>query len=87
MSELLVKRLNERFERRKTVTHVSLASRPKLSGDTDDNIVIATAGSGKARFWVTNDYDLSDIPGSEQARFRLLIVTPADLLARIRKEA
>ncbi len=87
VSALLVKRLNERFARRKTVTHVSLGPRPKLSRDPDDNIVIATARSGKARFLVTNDYDLLDIPGSEQARLRLLIVSPAELLARIREEA
>ncbi len=85
--ELLVKRLTERFARRRTVTHVSLGSRPKISRDPDDNIVIATARSGKARFLVTNDYDLLDIPASEQARLRLIIVTPADLLARIREEA
>jgi len=85
--DLLVKRLAERFARRKTVTHVSLGSRPKISRDPDDNVVIATARSGKARFLVTNDYDLLDIPASEQARLRLIIVTPADLLARIREEA
>jgi len=85
--ELLVKRLTEGFARRRTVTHVSLGSRPKISRDPDDNIVIATARSGKARFLVTNDYDLLDIPASEQARLRLVIVTPADLLARIREEA
>ena len=85
--ELLVKALEERFARRKTVTHVSLGSRPNISRDTDDNIVIATARSGKATFLVTNDYDLLDVPSSEQARLRLIIVTPADLLARIREEA
>jgi putative PIN family toxin of toxin-antitoxin system len=85
--EPLVKALEERFARRKTVTLVSLGSRPKISRDPDDNIVIATARSGKARFLVTNDYDLLDIPASEQARLRLIIVTPADLLARIRDEA
>jgi uncharacterized protein len=85
--DLLAKRLAERFARRKTVTHVRLGSRPKISRDPDDNVVIATARSGKARFLVTNDYDLLDISASEQARLRLIIVTPADLLARIREEA
>ena len=77
----------ERFTRRRTVTHVTLGARPKISRDPDDNIVLATARSGKARFLVTNDHDLLDIPASEQARLRLLIVTPADLLARLREEA
>lgn len=84
--EPLVRRLEERFARRKTVTHVSLGSRPKLSRDPDDNMMIATARSGKAKFLVTNDHDLLDISASEQARLRLAIVTPNDLLVRIRDE-
>ena len=84
--EPLVKRLEERFARRKTVTHVSLGSRPKLSRDPDDNMMIATARSGKARFLVTNDHDLLDISASEQARMRLAIVTPNELLVRLRDE-
>jgi len=84
--EPLVKRLEERFARRKTVTHVNLGSRPKLSRDPDDNMMIATARSGKARFLVMNDYDLLDISASEQARMRLVIVTPNELLVRIRDE-
>src|SRR5258708_6486052 len=67
-----------------TVTHVSLGSRSKLSRDPDDNIMIATARSGKASFLVTNDLDLLEISLRERARLRLEIVTPAELLARIR---
>jgi putative PIN family toxin of toxin-antitoxin system len=85
--ELLVKRLEERFRRRTTVTHVGLGSRPQISRDPDDNVVLATARSGKAKFLVTNDHDLLDIPASEQGRLRIEIVTPADLLARIREGA
>ena len=84
--EPLVKRLEERFARRKTVTHVSLGSRPKLSRDPDDNMLIATARSGKARFLVTNDHDLLDISASEQAKMRLAIITPNELLVRVRDE-
>jgi putative PIN family toxin of toxin-antitoxin system len=86
VSELLVKKLEVRFARRETVTHVGLGSRPKMSRDPDDNIVIATARSGKARFLVTNDHDLLDIPQSAQARLRLTIVNPSELLAHIREE-
>ena len=82
--EALVKRLEKRFANRVTVTHVSLGSRPKLSRDPDDNVMIATARSGKASFLVTNDQDLLEISPREQARLRLEIVTPAELLARIR---
>jgi uncharacterized protein len=84
--EPLAQKLEERFARRKTVTHVSLGSRPKLSRDPDDNMMIATARSGKARFLVTNDRDLLDISASDQARLRLAIVTPSESLLRIRDE-
>lgn len=79
----LVRRLEERFARRKTITHVGLGSRLKVSRDPDDNIMVATARSGRARFLVTNDNDLHDISLLEQARLRLEIVTPNELLARI----
>ena len=82
--EVLIKRLEERFARRITVTRVSLGSRPKLSRDPDDNVMIATARSGKAKFLITNDRDLLDISASEQARLRLAIISPAELLAWIR---
>jgi predicted nucleic acid-binding protein len=49
-------------------------------------MIIATARSGKARFVVTNDYDLLDISAMNQARMRLAIVTPSELLVRIREE-
>src|SRR5207249_1958767 len=86
VSEPLVIRLEKRFARRKTVTNVRLGSRPKVSRDPDDNLMIATARSGKARFLVTNDQDLLDITAQKQARLRLEIVTPNELLARIRRK-
>jgi putative PIN family toxin of toxin-antitoxin system len=82
--DTLVKRLGERFDRRKTVTHVSLGARPKLSRDPDDNVMIATARSGKAEFLVTHDHDLLEISPREQARLRLEIVTPGEFLTRIK---
>jgi predicted nucleic acid-binding protein len=63
----LIKRLEERLIRRTTVTHVRLGSRPNVSRDPDDNIMIATARSGKAQFVVTNDRDLLEILPAEQA--------------------
>ena len=82
--EVLIKRLEERFSQRITVTRVSLGSRPNLSRDPDDNVMIATARSGKAKFLITNDRDLLDISASEQAKLRLTIISPAELLAWIR---
>jgi putative PIN family toxin of toxin-antitoxin system len=80
----LIKRLKQRLTGRSTVTHVRLGSRPTVSRDPDDNIMIATARSGKARFVVTNDRDLLEIPPTEQARLRLEIVTPQAFVAFIR---
>jgi uncharacterized protein len=82
VSEQLVRRLKERFTNRVSVTHVGLGPRPNLSRDPDDNVMIATARAGKARFLVTNDRDLLDIDATEQARLRLTIVTPAELVSR-----
>src|SRR5258708_24011690 len=49
--ERLVKRLEKRFANRITATHVSLGSRAKLSRDSDDNIMIATARSARLALW------------------------------------
>lgn len=80
----LISRLEERLIRRSTVTHVGLGSRPKVSRDPDDNVIIATARSGKARFVVTNDRDLLEIPTAEQSRLRLEVVTPQAFVAIVR---
>ncbi len=82
--ERLIKRLEKRFANRITVTHVSLGARSTLSRDPDDNVMIATARSGRAKFLVTNDHDLLDISQQEQARLRLEIVRPGEFLERIR---
>jgi predicted nucleic acid-binding protein len=68
------------------VTHVSLGSRPNVSRHPDDNVMIATARSGKARFIVTNDGDLLEIPAVEQAKLRLKIITPQEFVAVVRGE-
>jgi putative PIN family toxin of toxin-antitoxin system len=81
----LITLLEDRLSRRSTVTHVSLGSRPKVSRDPDDNVMIATARSGKARFIVTNDRDLLEIPTAEQARLRLQVVTPQAFVAIVRE--
>jgi predicted nucleic acid-binding protein len=47
--------------------------------------MIATARSGKARFIVTNDRDLLEIPTAEEARLRLQVVTPQAFVAIVRE--
>ena len=82
----LITRLEERLMRRSTVTRVSLGSRPNVSRDPDDNVMIATARPGKARFIVTNDRDLLEIPAAEQAKLRLKVITPQEFVAIVGAE-
>ena len=65
------------------VTRVQLGSRPTASRDADDNIILATAIAGKAKFLITNDNDLLDISDREKKRFKFEIVRPAEFLARL----
>lgn len=80
VAEPHIELLAERFDRRRTITHVKLGARPLASRDPDDNLVLATASVGKAKFLVTNDRDLLDIPTTERKRFKFEIVTPTELL-------
>lgn len=83
VGEKKVARLAGRLESRETITHVNLGARATESRDPKDNSVLSTAAAGKARFLVTNDRDLLDIPASQRKKFKFEIVTPADLLTRL----
>lgn len=65
------------------VTRVQLGTRPTASRDADDNIILATAIGGKAKFLITNDRDLLDISHKEKKRFKFEILKPAEFLARL----
>jgi putative PIN family toxin of toxin-antitoxin system len=65
------------------VTRVQLGTRPTASRDPDDNIILATAIVGKAKFLITNDLDLLDISDKEKKRFKFEILKPAEFLARL----
>jgi putative PIN family toxin of toxin-antitoxin system len=81
--EGLVNRFAARLRRRETVTRVGLGTRSTASRDPDDNVMIAAALSGRAKFLITNDHDLLDIPELERRKFRFEIVTPAEFLAQV----
>jgi putative PIN family toxin of toxin-antitoxin system len=83
VEEARVSRFEERLRKRRTVGWVNLGPRPLESRDPDDNLLLATAVAGRAKFLVTNDHDLLDIPAEGRRTFRFEIVTPADLLARV----
>ena len=82
IEENRVERFKNRLEKRETVTHVQLGTRPTASRDADDNIFLATAISGKAKFLITNDRDLLDISENDKKAFKFEILRPAGFLAR-----
>ena len=80
--ELFVNRLL----RRDSVTHVRLGPRSNMSRDPDDNVLLATARAGTAKYLVTNDRDLLDIPASQRRLLKFQIVTPAEFLEEINND-
>lgn len=75
-----IARLQARLMRSPTVTGINLGKRFMLSRDPDDDMLLATAHTGRARYLVTNDRDLLEIPSKERRGFRFEIVRPAELL-------
>jgi len=69
-----------RMEAASTVTRVNLGKRFMFSRDPDDNTLLDTAHTGRARYLVTNDRDLLEIPAKDRRSFRFEIVRPAELL-------
>jgi putative PIN family toxin of toxin-antitoxin system len=59
---------------------VNLGQRYGFSRDPDDNLLLATAAAGKAKFLVTNDKDLLDLPPTVKRQFKFKIVTPEEFL-------
>ena len=83
MGPALVEEWRLRFEQDSRVTVVRMGASYTESRDPDDNIVLATALAGKARFLVTNDRDLLDLPIGFQRRQPFEIVNPQQFLRQI----
>src|SRR4051812_11756218 len=62
MDQGLIEQWRLRFEGDPRVTVVRLGRRYTESRDPDDNLLLATARSGKAHSLITNDRDLLDLP-------------------------
>lgn len=77
-----IEKLNHILLNYPIATLVQLGMRPTASRDADDNIFLATAIAGKAKFLITNDRDLLDISAKEKKQFKFEILTPAEFLAR-----
>ena len=83
VEEPRVQRLAERIRRRTTVTVVNLGPRFTMSRAPDDNLMLATSQAGEARYLVTNDHDLLDIPIVQRRLSRFEIVSPQQFLAKL----
>lgn len=75
-----IMRFRQRLFTLPTVTRINLGKRFRLSRDADDDILLATAHAGGARYLVTNDRDLLEITAEERRGFRFEIVKPVALL-------
>jgi len=69
-----------RFESDARATLVNLGRRYTASRDPDDNILLATAASGDARYVITNDRDLLDLPQEFRLTLKYEIVKPSSFL-------
>lgn len=76
-------RLENYFSIAKTVSQVNLGKRFYLSRDSDDNKFLDTAYAGKAKYLVTRDNDLLDIPKSDLRGLRFETVSPLELLRQL----
>ncbi len=83
IDERRLARLEERLKGRDTVTLVTPGPQPTQSRDPDDNVLLAAAVAGKAKFLLTNDRDLLDIPTAGRRPFRFQILTPRQFLAQV----
>jgi uncharacterized protein len=80
VARIRINHLAKRFQQRQTVTKIRLGGRPTASRDPEDNIMLAAAIAGRARFLITNDKDLLDISETERRRFQFEIMRPVEFL-------
>ena len=81
--EARIERFRSSLLHRTTVSFVRIGRTRAVSRDPDDNFVLATAESGKAKYLVTNDRDLLDLSEDVKRKFRFQIVTPVAALAQL----
>jgi predicted nucleic acid-binding protein len=79
----VLKLLEARLDTASYVTQVNLGTRLRLSRDATDNKFLATARVGKAKYLVSRDHDLLDIPKAELRGLRFEILTPLELLQKL----
>ncbi len=83
ISRAYISWFENRLKTARIVTRVSLGKRFQMSRDLKDNIFLDTANVGNAKYLVTNDKDLLEIPKKDFRGLRFQIVTPEELLASL----
>ncbi len=76
-------RLEHRLLTSKTVTHVNPGKRFQLCRDPNDNMFLDTSYAGKAKFLISRDKDLLEIPEHELRGLRFQIVSPFEFLQQL----
>jgi putative PIN family toxin of toxin-antitoxin system len=76
----------DRFANDPRSSLVKLARRDRLSRDPDDSVFLSTARAGKAKYLVTNDRDLLDLPQYLQKTLPFAILTPYHFLKQLEGE-
>jgi putative PIN family toxin of toxin-antitoxin system len=80
MDATLIAAWRLRFENDPRSTLVGLGRRYTESRDPDDNVLLATARAGNARYLLTNDRDLLELPAEFQRTLPFAIRTPWEFL-------
>jgi putative PIN family toxin of toxin-antitoxin system len=77
----LINRFAERLDQRKTVTHVRPGRRFRICRDPDDDMLLDVAQTGQARFLITNDRDLLEIPEEDRRTLKFEIMSPVEFMS------
>ena len=72
----------KRFEADRRSSLVNLGRRNTASRDPDDDLLLATATAGEARYLITNDRDLLEVPDSFRQTLKYTIVKPQEFLTQ-----
>ncbi|HEX8195019.1 MAG TPA: putative toxin-antitoxin system toxin component, PIN family [Pyrinomonadaceae bacterium] len=80
-----IARFHERLLNSPIVTQTNLGKRFNDSRDSDDNVMLDTAQTGRAKFLITNDRDLLEISDEAKRKFSFQIVKPTEFLNLMRK--
>lgn len=76
----LIAEWRHRFEQDPRMTVVRPGVHYLESRDADDNVLLSAARAGKARYLITNDRDLLDIPMEIRRSFPFVICRPYEFL-------